>query len=120
MFISCLGNDRKGSPSKKSKSIPKKEEKSNAIENFLKKTSKFLNFFDSSTPNESKKPEFIKKEEIISKGYSSSLGIDSLQESKTKRFSIKEWLTVLDVNDIKITPHLELLSSLRMGIPDQL
>lgn len=44
----------------------------------------------------------------------------SLQESNVKIYSPQEWKKILEIDDKKGTPYLELVNSIRYGIPDEL
>lgn len=76
----------------------------------------------SGTENKKNKSKFQSTNLMISPNESqngSHKSTDSLLENHTV-FSEEQWLQILKINDFEYTPHLELLASLREGIPEKL
>lgn len=69
-----------------------------------------------------KKAKFQSSNYIFSQSIThngSNRSTESLPESQSL-YSESEWLQILKVNDLNFTPHLQLLASLRGGIPEKL
>lgn len=68
------------------------------------------------------KPKFQSSNAFFSAGSSIKNNYKSKEnlEETHKTFTEAEWRKILLVNDIEHTPYLELLGSLRAGIPDNL